>query len=106
MLPSPARWRRPFGRWVRGFSTRALATGLTRRGFSVSQIAVYHWVAGRNSPRPGVALAMVEMSRGTLNLTDIYRQSAAVRQTAGPPSVCGPGAPCRTRARHTTTGLG
>jgi hypothetical protein len=74
MRSRSSRWNTPFGRWVRTYSTQKLARELQRRGFSVSQLATYHWVAGRRAPRPEHARAMVMMSKHQISLNDIYRQ--------------------------------
>jgi hypothetical protein len=83
-----SRWRSPFASWVRGYGTRRLVHQLTRRGCPVTQLAVYHWVAGRCSPRADHALAIVSASRGRLRLEDVYasrrRAQTHAPETAAP----------------------
>lgn len=89
MRSSTARWRTPFGRWVRAYSTRDVAAGITKRlGYSVSQLAIYHWVAGRRAPRPELARAMVQLSRHQISLDDIYQQRIRLAEPHAAQSSC------------------
>jgi hypothetical protein len=76
MRRNPARWRTRFGRWVIGYSTSGLSRDYRQRGYSVSQSAIIHWVAGRTTPRPAHARLIVQLSHHQLSLDDIYRQRA------------------------------
>ena len=80
MRRNASRWRTPLARWIRDYGTRRLSSALARRGHPVSQLAVYHWVAGRNCPRIEHARAIVRLSHNALRLDDIY---AVRRRRAG-----------------------
>jgi hypothetical protein len=72
---SSPRWVTPFGSWVRGFTVARLVSALRAGGHTATRAAVHHWVAGRAIPQPRAkALAIVELSRGSVSLEDIYRQ--------------------------------
>jgi hypothetical protein len=96
MRHNGARWRSPTARWVRTYGTRRLTDSFARLGHPVSQLAIYHWIAGRNTPRLEHARLLVHLSRHRLRLEDVYRDcqrrsQPAARQptttapTSGPP---------------------
>jgi hypothetical protein len=103
MQPAAARWRTRFGRWVRAYSTRNLSQDLVRQGYSVSQYAIYHWVAGRCDPRPEHARAMVGLSRRRLDLDDIYQRRVEATQPHTTPASCAPASTRTSVALRTTT---
>jgi hypothetical protein len=75
----PRRWRTQFGRWVTSYGVSRLAVELSGAGHPVTRHAIYQWVAGVTAPRPGRALAIVQLSRGEVAMGDIYRQRASTR---------------------------
>ena len=67
------RWGTPFGRWVLNYPAERFALDI-----GVSQSAVYHWVAGRSSPRDELKERIVEMSGGSVSMNDILRHRREV----------------------------
>ena len=61
-------WERPFATWVADYRVSRLSAAL-----GVTDSAVYGWVHGTRIPRPRVALRIVEISEGRVQLGDIYR---------------------------------
>lgn len=83
MRRNAARWRTSFGRWVATVGVGNVTAGLARAGQPVTTHTVYDWLSGHRSPRPGRAIELVRLSRGSLRLEDIYRHVERVREPAG-----------------------
>ena len=74
------RWETPFGRWVHDTGVSRIVAALGRDpDLSVTNHAVYDWVAGRHPPKPAHAMALVRMSHGRLTLEEIYQHRHQVR---------------------------
>ncbi len=75
------RWNTGFGRWVSSIGVASPAERLNRRGYPLTRNAIYHWVSGRRQPRLDHAIAMVQLSQGSLTLQDIQRPSQSHRDS-------------------------
>lgn len=73
MRREPRRWRTSFGRFVRSVGVERLTIQLRSAGQPITRNAVYNWLAGDHAPRPEAAAAIVRLSRGRLQLAEIYR---------------------------------
>ena len=79
-LREPTRWRSCFGEWVSDTGAAHAAHLLAERGLPVTPDAVYKWVAGVRVPRLEAALALVEISGGRLQVTDVLLQRLYVHE--------------------------
>ena len=58
--------------WIRSRGAARVATELRPWiGFEISRSAVYHWAAGRRTPRYAIARALVRASGGQLSFDDV-----------------------------------
>lgn len=71
----PRRWGSRFGSFVGEFTVERLTQELHGRGVPVTRSAIYKWIAGRALPRPDAANAIVSVSGGRVQLSDIYTKA-------------------------------
>lgn len=77
------RWMTPFGRWVDATGVPTIVVALAQSPETqVTPGAVYQWLGGR-PPRIERAMALVELSKGEINLDDIYRHRELLRKLRG-----------------------
>jgi len=77
----PRRRRTRFGRFIDGVGVGRLAQELEGLGVGVSRHALYGWLSGRIRPRPEAAMALRRLSKGELEIEDIYRHHDRMRKT-------------------------
>lgn len=81
MFPRLAsRWNTPFARWLDGYTVPRIVESLRLSDAPITDQAVYHWVAGRTSPRLEHAEAIVRLSEGRVTITDIVSHRRSVLQ--------------------------
>ena len=78
------RWNTRFGRWVSSIGVETLSERLNQRGYPLTGNAIYHWISGRRQPRLYHAIALVQLSHGSLTLQDIQRQIGRTHREPGP----------------------
>ena len=66
------RWSTRFGSFIDFYSVKGLLAALKARGLPLDKFTLYGWLSGDRDPRPNHALALVEISRGSLSLDDVY----------------------------------
>jgi DNA-binding XRE family transcriptional regulator len=67
VIREPARWQTHLGQWVTDIGSTRIAHEI-----GVTRSTVYKWVAGERLPRPEMALRLVEISHGSISLSDVY----------------------------------
>lgn len=72
------RWTTTFGSWVQGYGVQRLASDLSHVGPSITQNAIYNWIAGFRTPHPSRAVAITQISGGHVSLDDVYRHRSEV----------------------------
>lgn len=82
MQRDPLRWQTHLGQWVTALTVPGLVSQLRHTGYSVTESAVYNWVAGAHVPQPGAMLRIVELSGGSIGPLDFYRQPSEIRELA------------------------
>jgi len=73
-----------FGSWVSSYGVSRLQTTLGQNGCPITRGGIYEWLAGRRTPRPPVAVKLVQLSAGSLTLDDVFGHVAAIPGTRGP----------------------
>lgn len=74
MERDPLRWQTHLGRWVTDITVPRVVEELRTSGYPLTDSAVYKWISGERTPRPEVAIRLVELSGGQLSFSDIYVQ--------------------------------
>lgn len=71
---APGRWGTKFGRWALEFGGPGkIAVEISRSTrYTVTPAAVYHWIAGRNSPRHEHAVVLARISCGAVTIDDVH----------------------------------
>lgn len=79
------RWRTRFGRWLAGYTVPRLAKDLSRRNLPTTTNAVYQWVRGATLPDVRRALALEQLSAGSVGLRELCSHQSAVRRQGPSP---------------------
>lgn len=71
-----------FEKWVKKFGVNRLVGALREAGpdAAATPSAVYQWLYGETEPRSVKVTAMVRISRGAINLDDVYRHIQIARR--------------------------
>ena len=73
------RWTTGFGTWIASMGVYRVRMALADTGCSVTEQAIYHWLAGTATPRTEHAMALQRVSGGAVTLEVILQHRSEVR---------------------------